>query len=177
MKERFTPRFQGIYKPSVLAEDFPEQFISRVNAGLFPSAPPARNQYKAENRPDGSLWIRSATLLTSTNIGLNDIRLQMDRRKGEVRYEVSYWKWSKYGVLLSLFLMATIAGALCAALHWVPRDQYPSLGETLFWGVFCAFWGLAWPWILISMHKKPAEKCLLRILDEVNQMNGDGANL
>jgi hypothetical protein len=31
------------------------------------------------------------------------------------------------------------------------------------------FWSVIWPWVLISLHKRPLRRLLARIVDEVDQ--------
>lgn len=172
MLAAFHPSFRGVYRPEVLADDFIDRLAARVESGLFPMASAGRNRYAITERLGTRLRFQSVGIATGINIGLNDVAVRVDDRAPEISYEVSYWAWAKY----SLFLCAGIAGVLglvlLATLLGLPMSYgHLHLPTTLLLPIFVPmtlFWGVLWPWILIALHKRPAAKCLTRILDEVN---------
>jgi hypothetical protein len=172
MRTSLDPHFEGVYKPDALANDLTTRVAARVKSGIFPGASPARNRYEVLELTSDSMRFRSIGLLAGINVGLNDVRLQVDRASNSVRYTVEYWTWASYGLYLCLAI-ALVAGigllTPLAGVYLFPKDTYPSTAALKF-GIFpmVIFWGLIWPWILILMHKAPAARCLTRILDEVN---------
>ena len=165
MRSVFGARFVGVHKPETIADDFLDRLAARVNSGLFPMASPRRNHYLLVKQADTSLHFRSLGLLTSWNIGLNDVKIEINREAGEIRYDVRCDKWSGIGVgfggLLFLFF---IVGQYVLPANYYPPKSY----QYLFWP-FVGFWCFVWPWILTAMQKGPAAKCLTRILSDVNR--------
>jgi hypothetical protein len=161
MNSPFAPSFQGVYRPDALAPDFIPRLAARIRAGLFPMASPSRNQYEIVEQTEDFLHFRSNGFLTGINIGLNDVRLRVDKEAGEICYSVTYWVWAQYSIGLGLLLGIALAGV---------RPFLPERGAVnpiLYWP-FIAFWCLVWPWVLIVLHKKPAVRCLNGIFQEVN---------
>jgi hypothetical protein len=169
---RFQPRYSGCHKPDSLHDDFIQRLAARVSQGLFSMAPASRNRYVVVEQSDTALRFRSDSVLTGINIGLNDVRIQVDHAGGEIQYDVSYWTWAKYSIFLCLGLGVAMGVMLLTplfGLYLFPKDQYPPLLIIKVAIIpMIVFWGLIWPWILIPFHKRPSAKCLTRIIDEVN---------
>ena len=164
MSSIFGSHFSGVHKPKSITDGFVEKFATRIKTGLFPMASARRNHYDLVEQTDTSLHFCSIGLLTSWNIGLNNVRIQINREAGEIRYDVRYDKWSKtgvgFGVLLFIFFVL--------GQYIVPANYYPPKSYQYVLWPFVGFWCFVWPWILTAMHRGPAAKCLTRILDEVN---------
>ncbi|NQT84903.1 hypothetical protein HQ563_17940 [bacterium] len=169
MLKIFRPQFSGTYSPERLRPDFISALAERVRKGLFPRASERRNRYALVNESDKELRFRSEGLLTSINIGWNDVRVQIESPPDSaprVRYEVMYFAWARYSVILCAFLgIAMIASwTLLGEIYGAHR----SAAKTIFW-VMLIFWGFVWPWILVAIHKRPAAKALERLFEKVNE--------
>lgn len=164
----FLPVTQGDYA-SAVSPNLLAGLADRVRSGLFPMASAKRNAYEVVTQTSDSLRFRSTGLLSGINVGLNDVTVSMDRSTGGVHYQIKYWTWAKYCVLLclTLFLLGlfclTVGRTIFPPAWFVEVDRSPVMA----WSML-GFWGLAWPWILIAMHKPNVRKCLVRIMDEVN---------
>lgn len=159
------PHFTGEYQPEAISGDFLVKLAHRVRTGLFPLGSPRRNAYRITAQTVNSLQFRSTNLLTGLNIGLNDVTITIDNQTGIIHYQVSYWTWAAYCIVLSLLIGLCLAGAK----YYIPRDwYYPEPIDNLVFWLFVVFWGLIWPWVLIAWHKGAIVKCLNRIFDEVN---------
>jgi len=156
----FAPEFEG----RVAAERIPDGFFhivaARVQSGLFVPGVRARAQYEVTRVSADSLAFRASDLWTAANVGLNEVELQRDGA-GTIRYRVRFRKWTLYAVVLCGGIAVLLALGWALGIRRSPADQ--PLGDILFWGNI-AFWGLAWPWILTALHRKPAARCLEGIL-------------
>ena len=56
--------------------------------------------------------------------------------------------------------------AVCTKMRHA-SSQERGLGNAIFWGSLI-WWGLAWPWVLAVLHRRPAEGLLRGILGEVD---------
>ena len=162
----FHPSFAGVYKPGILTSDLLGEFATRVRSGrLFPSSP-ARNTYRIIEQNRDRIRFQAADFLTAFFVGLNDVSLEL--RGDGIHYRVSYWKWAAYCAALGGFILVALVACL---LVWPRIVTPPTLpNQAIFYGN-AVFWGLAWPWILIAFHKRPAARCLERLLDETNKNN------
>lgn len=170
----FHPSFDGVWKPQRLAEGFETQLAARVRSGLLPAARARRNRYEVLSESDESVRFRSVALLTSANIGWNDVEIRADRGAGTVAYHVTYWAWTRYCVVLGLGLAALLALLVVVPVFtgWYPFDEnlYPSTAD-LRGGLglpMMGFWCLVFPWILVAMHKGPARRGFEALLADVN---------
>jgi hypothetical protein len=171
----FNPRVEGTDAIRAEPRAFLSSFAGRIETGLFPGAPASRNMYAVTRRAGDALTFRSTNWLTSFNVGLNDVDLSVsaDRR---VRYTIEYWRWAKYAILLSgalgvvliAFFTLFDAGGYLARN---PESMVPglSIGQNVAIGwAMVFFWGFAWPWILIALHKKPLRRLMARLVAEVD---------
>ena len=169
MLHAFEPHVSGEYRPPSLSSQLLDNLEERVRNGLFPMAKPRRNAYKVVSRTEDSLRFRSTNVLSGINVGLNDVSLTLDVDRGVARFDIRYWTWAKYGIglCLSIFglivLLLTVGRALFPPAWFMNADRMPILKWTML-----GFFGFAWPWILVAMHKRPVRRCLVGILDEVN---------
>lgn len=169
----FQPSFEGLWKPERLADNFARRLAARVRSGLLPAAKRWRNRYEVSSETDESVRFRSTTLLTSANVGWNDVDLWIDRQQGEVRYRVAYWAWARFCFLLGLVLGAAFALLVVVPVltgwYLFPESYYPSKAEVLTFALpMMGFWCVLWPWILVAIHKGQARRAFVRLLDEVN---------
>jgi hypothetical protein len=132
------PQFEGHLTLDPLPDDFAARIQRRVESGLL--APGRRDRADYEITVDRS--------------GVN-----------RIRYQVSFWGWTRIAVAHGLLLGAVLAAAF-ALYPPVRRDiaLYPH-GLLILFGM-AAFWCLIWPWLLGALHKPHAERALRRILGE-----------
>jgi hypothetical protein len=95
---------------------------------------------------------------------------------GSVQYRVRYWRWASFtlglsGILglvgLLLLLALDVRGYI--ARHEVTMLPGLSIDQNLFvaWAMVI-FWGFAWPWLLIALHKRPLRRLVARLIREVD---------
>jgi len=158
------PQFEGHLTLDPLPEDFATRIQRRVESGLLAPGRRDRADYEITSQDQTGLTFVARGLLTTYNIGLNEVTVG---RSGvnRVRYQVSYWGWTRIAVMHGLLLGAVLAAAF--ALYPPLRHDIASypLGLGLFCGM-AAFWCLIWPWLLSALHKPHAEGALRRILGE-----------
>jgi len=160
------PNTSGTYHGEVRA-DFLPSLSKRIRSGLFPMASARRNQYEIVSEDEDSLRFRSNSVLTGINVGLNEVSVTVDRKANCVRFEIAYWTWAKYVIMLSAAIVSPLllcfaAKPLLPAAWFEGYDQAPALAWAMMF-----FWGLVWPWILINMHKPNVRRCLTNIFDEL----------
>lgn len=99
---------------------------------------------------------------TAITVGLNDVEVAATYG-GRVPYKVAYWRWASYVLVLSGVLgPAFVAGLLMFDVrtyveqHAASRlpDLSTDQNVAVAWAM-ALFWGFAWPWILIALHKRP----------------------
>jgi hypothetical protein len=166
MTSPFAASFEGFYRPDSLATDFLPRLAARIQSGLFPMASPRRNQYEIVDQTGASMHFRSTGLAAGINIGLNEVRLRVDRKAGVVYYSVTYWTWAQYCIGLGLVL-----GVVLVVAAQLLLPQRGPANPLWVWS-FAGFWCLLWPWVLIALHKRPAARCLRGIFEEVNSAAG-----
>jgi hypothetical protein len=169
------PRLEGIVPVRSSAAQFVPAFRQRVAAGLLMAHPHPRSNYHVVEEGAGMLRVRAADYRTAISVGLNDLELRF-RSKDSVQFRVQYWRWAAYGIglsgvmgLIGLVLLLTldvrgyIAGHASAGLPGLSVDQ--NLGVA--WA-FVLFWGFAWPWLLIALHKRGVRRLVERLVREVD---------
>ena len=169
------PAFHGRYTPNAECRAFLARVARRVEAGFLMGQPHFRSRYAVVSQGLDELSIRSEGFWSDYNVGLNDISLRIER-DGAIDYRVSYWRWLRGGIVLSALLVGVIIASqllplpkgmsYLAEVRDLPRSQQAA-GLAIFWGSM-AWWGLAWPWVLAMLHRRPAEQALRRILGEVD---------
>ena len=161
----FRPRFEGQITLDRVPEDMTARIQRRVEAGLLmPGQRGPRTDYRVESMDSQAITFAAHGLLTTYNVGLNEVTVRHGG-PNQVHYQVSYWGWTLLAVA-----QGAVLGVLFLALYlFVPqmrRDVHSySFGPLLFWSIV-SFFCLAWPWILSSLHRGPAERALQRILRE-----------
>jgi len=156
------PEFEGRLAVARIPDDFLPSVARRVQSGLLVPGVRTRAQYEVTRLTRDALAFRASDLWTAISIGLNEVELDHEG-SSTIRYRVRFRRWTLYAVALS-----AVIGVLLA-LGWA-FDISGIAGEgpvhaSLFWASV-GFWGFAWPWILTALHKKPAARCLERILRE-----------
>lgn len=157
------------------ARAFVAAFVRRIETGLLPHAPRWRCQYRVTREGADGLRFQATDWWTAINVGLNDVELAV-APGGRVHYVIRYRRWAGYALALS----GTIGVALIAAFlvfdirdyivrH--PRSAIPGLSTeqnvAIGW-VMVLFWGFAWPWILIALHRRPLRRLMNQIVAEVD---------
>jgi hypothetical protein len=153
---------------------FIEAFVRRIDAGLLEGRPHPRSRYVVTGHEGHALRFRAADWPTALNVGLNDVELSVSG--GQVQYRIHFSRWAAYalflcgtlGVALMVFfaavdLRAYVAANPSSALPGLTIDQNVAIGWTM-----ALFWGFAWPWLLIALHKRPLRKLAERIISEVD---------
>ena len=171
----FSPNISGEYSPEHLSERFLDRLADRIHSGLLSRASKSRNSYVITGKTENRLSFRSSGLWTGINVGLNNVSVQLDtssRINPQVIYQVQYWVWTTYCVLLCLaigvFLIASRYYFFPELFEKLWHKQSDIYYEFIFWA-FLIFWGILWPWFLVAFHKKSIPKLLKHIFDEVNQ--------
>ena len=169
------PQIEGVVPVRSSATRFVAAFRQRVAAGLLLGRPHPRSNYRIVEESAGLLRVRAADYWTALNVGLNDLELRLPS-SGSVQFRVLYWRWAGYALgisgtfgLIGLFILLTldvrsyIARQTVAMMPGLSIDQNLALA----WGMVL-FWGFAWPWLLIAMHKRPLRRLVERIVREVD---------
>ncbi len=158
------PRFEGRLTIQPLPEDFALLIGRRVESGLLAPGHRARADYEITSRNRSGITFVARGLPTAFNIGLNEVTVDRGGAN-EIRYEVSYWGWTRIALVHGLLLGAVLAAAF--ALDPAIRRDVADVrhGMPLFFGM-AAFWSLIWPWLLSALHKPHAERALRRVLGE-----------
>lgn len=169
------PKVEGVVAVRSSAVQFVAAFRRRVAAGLLAGRPHPRSNYRVVEERVGVLRVRAADYWTAISVGLNELELRLPS-SGSVEFKVQYWRWARYalglGAVLGLFGLALlltldvrgyIARNASARLPGLSIDQ--NLG--IAW-VMVLFWGFAWPWLLIALHKRPLRRLVERLVREVD---------
>jgi hypothetical protein len=174
-----TPSIAGAVPIRASAVQFVGAFQQRVAAGLLMGHPHPRSNYRVISAGADELRVCAADWSTAINVGLNDIELRLPRA-GSVHYQVRYWRWASYvlglgGALglvgLALLLTADVRGYITA--HSTARLPGLSVNQNVLvvWAMVL-FWGFAWPWLLIALHKRPLHRLIVRLVSEVDAAAG-----
>lgn len=170
-----SPTVRGRATIRANASAFVSAFVQRIETGLLGGASRSRSQYVVTQREAGRLGFRAVTFWTAIAVGLNDVDLVM-APNGQVEYTIRFRRWASYvlglsgvvgTVLVIVFMMIDIREYI--AQH--PGSSFPGLSldmnVSIAWAM-ALFWGLAWPWILIALHKRPLRRLMERIIVEVD---------
>ena len=166
------PEFEGRFAVARIPDDYFQSVARRVKSGLFVPGVRTRAQYEVTRVGSDSLAFRASDLWTAINVGLNEVDLDRDGTT-TIRYRVRFRRWNLYAVVLSGVIGALLALGWLLGLTRTPA--HGPVGNGIFW-TSVGFWGLAWPWILTALHKKPAARCLERILREELQKTAAAAS-
>ena len=169
------PQIEGVVPVRSSAARFVPAFRQRVAAGLLLGRPHPRSNYRIVEEGAGLLRVRASDYWTAINVGLNDLELRLPS-SGSVQFRVLYWRWASYALavsgvlgLIGLVLLLTldvrgyIARQTVTMMPGLSTDQNLALA----W-VMVIFWGFAWPWLLIALHKRPLRRLVERLVREVD---------
>lgn len=171
----FHPATEGTAAIRAQPRAFVVAFVRRLGAGLLTGAPHPRSQYETTREGADHLAFRAKGWWTAINVGLNEVELTV-LPEGRVRYAISYWRWAGYaaslcGALGVFFIIFFLTFDIRAYLERHPSSMFPGLSMdqnvAIGWAM-ALFWGFAWPWILVAMHKRPLRRFMERIIAEVD---------
>lgn len=173
----FIPEIEGDLGLKSPPAQFMAEFHQRVTGGfLTGKQPEPRSNYAVVESNAECVRVRAADWLTAINVGMNDLDLQFSSNGG-LHYRLRYWRWAIYSLTLcaclgvigvAFFVMLDLPTYI--ANNADARIPGLSVKQTLMfaWGNLI-FWSVLWPWVLISLHKRPLRRLLARIVDEVDQ--------
>jgi len=171
----FAPQIEGAVGVRSSAAQFVQAFRQRVAAGLLLGRPHPRSNYRIAEASPGHLRVRAADWWTAINVGLNEIELRLPQ-PGSVHFRVRYWRWASYaigvsGVLGLIGLVLLLALDARGYIARQPSARLPGLSidqNLLIAWVMVLFWGFVWPWLLITLHKRPLRRLVVRLIAEVD---------
>jgi len=160
----FAPEFEGELTLDAFPDDFRERIQRRVETGLLFAGNRSRADYRIVASDGNSVTIHAHGLASVYNIGLNEVTLTRQGANG-LRYHVSYWGWTQAAVAHGLILTILFV-VLYLVIPQFRRDVAAySYGFAMLWSIVGVM-GLLWPWLLSALHKGPARRALIRILNE-----------
>ena len=157
------------------AETFLNAFRQRVSTGLLLGRPHPRSNYAVSESSPARLQVRAADWWTAINVGLNRLELRQ-LQPNSIHYHVRYWQWARFALglsgslgLVGLVLMFTFDVRAYIAQHQSSMIPGLSIDQNLLAGwLMVLFWGFIWPWILISLHKRPLHRLVASLIAEVD---------
>jgi hypothetical protein len=168
------PEIEGTATIRSPSERFLQAFRQRVASGLLTGRPHPRSRYTISEAGSDRLMIVAADWWSAVNVGLN--RVELHAQPGMIRYHIWYWRWARYALgvsggiglagivlLLSFDVRSYIAQNRSAAISLLSIDQNLFVAWCM-----ALFWGFVWPWILISLHKRPLRQLVTRLIAEVD---------
>jgi hypothetical protein len=169
------PEIEGEISIRSPGERFLDAFRQRVRAGLLTGRPHPRSNYVVSESGPDHLVVSAGDWWTAFNVGLNRVELR-PVPPSLVRYHVQYWQWARYALSLSggLGLVGVILLVTLDVRGYIARHQasmIPGLSDDqnlLFAWAMVVFWGVVWPWLLISWHKAPLRRLVARLIEEVD---------
>jgi hypothetical protein len=175
MIEIFTPQIQGAVAIRSNPPEFLDAFRRRVGDGLLTGRPHPRSNYRVTASGPGHLVVQAVDRWTAFNVGLNELELHL-AQQGSVHYRVRYWRWLKYGLtlggllgLVGVVLLVSLDVRGYIAAHSTSMVPGLSVEQNLLiaW-LMVLFWGFAWPWLLVPLHKRPLRGLVERLVTEVD---------
>ena len=169
------PHIEGTVPIHSTGDTFLKAFERRVQDGLLSGRPHPRSRYRALSVGRGKLHVSAATWWTATNVGLNELELEIS--PGAVRYHVWYWRWARFVLILSgslgvvglvLISMFDVRGYLAAHPGVMIRGLSVDQNAQIAWGIIM-FWGFIAPWLLIAFHKRPLRRLVERLIRDVDR--------
>jgi len=169
------PEIHGGVSIRSAPQQFLERFCQRVASGLLTGQPHPRSNYVVTQVDTHHLHVRAADWWTAINVGLNELDLEL-QQGGVVRYQIHYWRWAAFviglsGVLGLIGLVLLLAFDVRTYITQSPGAMIPGLSVDqnlmILWAMVL-FWGFAWPWLLILLHKGPLRRLVKRLITEVD---------
>ena len=161
----FLPEFEGELRIPKIPDDFVARIRKRVEEGLLMPGSRRRANYSVRSTGRDDIAFGADDFLTAYNVGLNNVIV---RRRGSnaVLYHATYWRWT-WGAVIHGAILGAVLITCGFTVPDVRRqiDSYP-FGLYFFLSI-TLFFSLLWPWILTAMHRKYAERALVRILSDV----------
>jgi len=170
-----TPEIDGTVAIRSSGERFLQAFRQRVTAGLLTGRPNSRSNYVVSAASPGHLELRAADWWTAINVGLNRLDLR-ELQASVIRYQVRYWRWAGYVLGLSgglgllgvaLLVSLDVRGYIVQHQNSMVRSLSVEQNLLIVW-LMVLFWGFIWPWLLISLHKRPLRGLVTRLIAEVD---------
>ena len=166
---------EGVATVRAPAPAFVASFNRRIERGLLTGAPGSRSRYRVTRQSSGDLAFHAVDWWTAINVGLNDVEIAV-ASDGRVDYAIRYPRWAALVValgaavgllLIAVFLVIDIRTYI--AQHPASRIGRLSTDANvaIAWGL-ALFWGFAWPWMLIALHKRPLRRLMERLIAEVD---------
>ena len=176
-----TPRIDGTFRIHSSTAQFLHAFQERVAAGLLAGRPHRRSNYEIADVGPDRLRMYAADWRTAVNVGLNELDLRFPT-PSSVYYEVGFWRWAAYALILSgtlgaigvlLLLTTDVRGYVTR--HSASRLPGFSIEQnvTIAWAMVL-FWGFVWPWLLIALHKRPLRRLVERLLTDIDVVAASG---
>ena len=169
------PEVEGTVSIASSSDRFFHACRQRVAAGLLTGQPHPRSNYMVSGASHDHLEIRAADWRTTINVGLNTMVLRY-AHPGTIHYRIRYWPWAQFAIRLSggmgligvvLLLGFDVRGYI--ANH--ESSMIPGLSIEQNWRIawlMVLFWGFVWPWLLISLHKRPLRGLIARLISEMD---------
>jgi hypothetical protein len=164
----FSPEIEGTVAIRSSGERFVHAFRQRVAVGLLTGRPHPRSNYVVSDAGPGHLVVRAVDWWTAINVGLNRLELR-ELRPSVIRNHLRYWQWALFVIglsggmgLIGVVLLLTVDVRAYIAQH--QNSMVPGLSveqNLLIARLMVLFWGFIWPWLLISLHKRPVRELLL----------------
>lgn len=174
----FVPRVDGRIRVASAPERFFDRCARRVRDGLLGGAPHSRSHYVVLSESAEGIGFRAEGWWTVINVGLNEVDLRTSP-DGSVQYQVTYWRWAAYvaglcGSLGAMFLGILLVYDMRGHIAQHPEGMLPGGIEVnlAFAWAMALFWGFAWPWILVELHKRPLQRLIERLIAEVDATSG-----
>jgi hypothetical protein len=171
----FAPQIEGTVSIHSSAAQFAQAFTEQVAAGLLNGQPHPRSNYQVVDATPGQISVRAADWWTAANVGLNELELRL-QQPGSVQYRVRYWRWACFALGLSgllgiiglvLLLAFDARGYMVRHEASMPPGLSVDQNLVIAWAM-TVFWGFAWPWLLIALHKRPLHQLVARLIREVD---------
>src|SRR5215470_3809034 len=169
------PEIEGSAAIRSGGETFLNAFRQRVSAGLLSGRPHPRSNYAVSETTPDNLQVRAADWWTAINVGLNRLELRQ-LQPNSIHYHVRYWQWARFVLVFSgslglvgLVLLLSFDIRAYIAQHQSAMIPGLSINQNLMIGwMMVLFWGFIWPWILISLHKRPLHRLVARLIADVD---------
>ena len=169
------PVIEGSVTIRSRADVFLQAFGARVGRGLVTGRPGPRSNYQVVATGPVLMKVRAVDWWTAIAVGLNELELR-PVAPDQLRYRVRYWRWAGYALGLSAALGA-IGLVLLLSVDmpdYIARNEDSMIPgftveqHVLFAWAMVLFWGFAWPWLLVAMHKGPLRRLVVRLIEEVD---------
>ena len=161
----FSPTYEGAVDLEAVPADFTTRMALRIKSGLLVPGSRRRANYAVREESPDAISFAAVGFWTAYAIGLNDVELRR-AASNRIDYHGSFRRWATYAVIHSFLLTGLVLVVILALPS--AREQ---VAQTA-WGwpfliALLAFFGLAWPWLLVEIHRRVVPRSLERIVREV----------